>query len=226
MPLDDGATGDVTGGGEWTKLQTMSARWSRNDLIIRREVLGLQPPDVVSATTATGVWLEVPVNVVEDSPKQLVTYIAPGAPFRFPDGSWPTPDGRHPWHGRDGWQGNGCLMVQRPDEHHAIWHFWNGPDREFVCWYLNLQTAFVRTTDGYDTQDLELDLVVFPDGSHMLKDAEVLDDRVVEGRYSLELVEWVRDYGQMLVRRLEAEGPWWDTSWAGWEPDPAWDSRR
>jgi hypothetical protein len=213
---------EVTGGGKRTRLQAMNARWNRDDLIIRREVLGLQPVEVATATAATGVWLEAPVFVVDDSPEHLVTYMAPSAPFRFPVGSWPTPDGRHPWHGRSGWQGNGCLMVQRPGEHHAVWHFWNGPDREFVSWYLNLQTAFVRTADGYDTQDLELDLVVFPDGSHIVKDDEVLDDRVSEGRYSPELVTWVRHYGQMLVRRLEADGPWWDQSWAAWEPDPDW----
>jgi protein associated with RNAse G/E len=113
-------------------------------------------------------------------------------------------------------------MVQRPGEHVAVWHFWDGPDREFVCWYLNLQTAFARTSDGYDTQDLELDIVVFPDGSHLVKDAEVLDDRVTDGRWSPELVEWIRSYGGQLVDRLEAEGPWWDRSWATWTPPADW----
>lgn len=198
---------------------SVSAQWSGGDVIVRSEVLGLQPAEVTVTTVASGVWLEAPVVVVDDSPEQLVTCMAPGAAFTFPDGEWPTPDGRHPWHGRVGWQGHGCLMVQRPGDHYAVWHFWDGPDREFVCWYLNLQTAFVRNERGFGTQDLELDLVVFPDGSHIVKDEEVLDDRVAEGRYSPELVEWIRQYGQTLVQRLEAEGPWWDTSWATWEPD-------
>jgi hypothetical protein len=76
-----------------------------------------------------------------------------------------------------------------------------------------------RTARGYETQDLELDLVVFADGSHIVKDEELLDDRVTEGRYSPELVEWIRRCGQTLVRRLEVEGPWWDQSWAQWTPD-------
>lgn len=136
------------------RLQAVTAHWSRDDLIVRREMLGLQPGEVVTATDAAGVWLEMPVFVVDDGPEQLVTFTAPDAPFRFPEGSWPTPDGRHPWHGRAGWQGNGCLMVQQPTDHYAVWHFWDGPDREFVCWYLDLQTAFVRTPAGYQTQDL------------------------------------------------------------------------
>ena len=201
----------------------MEETWTRGNVVVRSEMLGLQPDEVVTATGATGVWLRVPVLVVDDTPEQLVSYLGPGAPFTFPDGPWPTPDGRHPWHGRPGWTGQGCLMVQRPGDHFAVWHFWDGPDREFVCWYLNLQTAFVRTADGYQTQDLELDLVVFPDGSHLVKDAEVLDDRAAEGRYSPELVAWIRSYGDELIRRLETEGPWWDRSWAEWVPDPEWD---
>ncbi len=200
----------------------MDQTWSRGAVVVRSEMLGLQPQEVVSTTPATGVWLHVPVIVVDDTAEQFVSYIPPGSPFVFPEGPWPTPDGRHPWHGRPGWTGHGCLMVQRPGEHFAVWHFWDGPGREFVCWYLNLQTAFVRTADGYRTQDLELDLVVFPDGSHVVKDADVLDDRVAEGRYSPELVAWIRSYGDGLIRRLETEGPWWDRSWADWEPDPEW----
>ncbi len=200
----------------------MASRWSAGDIVVRREELGLQPAEVVERTGATGVWLEMPVHIVDDTPEQLVSYAAPGARFEFPDGPWPTPNGAHPWTGRDGWSGRGCLMVQRPAEHVAVWHFWDGPDRDFVCWYLNLQTAFVRTPTGYNTQDLELDIVVFPDGSHIVKDDEVLDDRVAEGRYSAELVAWIRSYGNAIIDRLEAEGPWWDRAWAQWTPPSEW----
>ena len=69
-----------------------------------------------------------------------------------------------------------------------MWHFWDGPDRDFRCWYLNLQAPFRRTAIGYDTQDLELDIVVAPDGSFVLKDLEFMDQRVAEGRFTPELV--------------------------------------
>lgn len=207
-------------------LDGMSTNWSPGDLVVRREVLGLQPDEVPTPSPVAGVWEALPVHIVEDSAEQLVSYVATGAEIGFVDGSWPTPDGLHPWHDRSAWEGHGCLMVQQPSDHFAVWHFWNGPDRDFMCWYLNLQTAFVRTDRGYDTQDLELDIVVFPDGSHLVKDAEVLDDRVDEGRFSGELVEWIRSYGDELLTRLDADGPWWDRRWAEWSPDPTWiDSR-
>jgi hypothetical protein len=200
----------------------VTGRWRRGEVIVRRERLGLQPPEVVASPPVTGVWLGVPVFVVEDSPDQLVTYIAPGAEMGFVPGEWPTPDGRHPWYGRGAWSGHGCLMVQRPGHHHAIWHFWTEPRRRFVCWYLNLQTAFVRTSLGYDTQDLELDIVVNADGSTVLKDEELLDQRIADGRWSPELVGWIRSYGATLWERLRSDGMWWDPSWADWTPPPEW----
>ena len=65
----------------------MTVRWNEGDVVVRSEMLGLQPLEVPTATEATGIWLEVPVYVVEDTAEQLVTYIAPGAPFRFPTGA-------------------------------------------------------------------------------------------------------------------------------------------
>jgi hypothetical protein len=198
--------------------------WREGDLIVRRERLGLWPMSM-SAPPAPWMgkaWLAVPVFVVEDSDEALVTYLATGAEFGFPTGDWPTPDGRHPWHERTAWGGHGTLMVQRPGEHHAVWHLWSGPERELLCWYINLQTSFVRTETGYDTQDLELDIVVSPDGSWTLKDLDVLDDRVAEGRFTAELVRWIVALGDELTAELSASRRWWDERWADWEPPGTW----
>lgn len=105
---------------------------------------------------------------------------------------------------------------------HAVWHFWKGPDRRFDCWYINLQTAFVRTAVGYDTQDLELDLVVPADGPWVMKDRELLDQRVDEGRFSPALRDWVVELGDRLAIELDAGRRWWDDRWAAWEPPAEW----
>jgi hypothetical protein len=164
-------------------------------------------------------WLEVPVRVVRDTPELLATYIAPGTPFTFPPG----PE-VHPWADRSGWDGHGVLMLQRPDEAHAVWVFWDGPDRELACWYVNLQEPFRRTPTGYDTQDLELDLVVHPDGRVEVKDDELLDQRVEEGRFTQDQGHAIRANGLRLERNLREGLRWWDPFWALWEPDPAWDA--
>lgn len=202
----------------------VSERWGAGDLIVRREVLGLGP------VTATGPkppwhgrpWEGLPVYVVDDSDEQLVTYIPEGAEMGFVEGHWPTPDRKHPWHYKTRWEGHGCLMLQRPGDPFAIWHFWTGPDRTFECWYINLQAAFVRTEIGYDTQDFELDFVVSPDGSFVVKDLDVLDDRVTEGRFTTDLVAWIRDLGSQMSADLTARRHWWDPSWAHWAPPRDW----
>ena len=176
--------------------------WSAGETVIRREIRN----DGRS-------WLEVPVVVVEDSPHLLVTHLPTGARFSFPD--YPEP---HPWGDRAGWEGHETLMLHRPGDTYAVWHFWDGPDRRFACWYLNLQEPFRRHATGYDTQDLELDLVMYPDGRVVTKDAELLDVRVHEGRFTQDQADDVRAEGERLRRELESDGPWWDVAWSRWAP--------
>lgn len=185
-------------------------RWTSGQAIVRREMLQAGP------------WHGTIVFVVEDEPDMLVTYLPEGAPFAFPAGDWPTPDGRHPWHGRTAWQGHGTLMLQRPGEAYAVWHFWSGPEREFVGWYLNLQEPFRRTPIGYDTQDLELDIWVYPDGSWAFKDLELLPQRVAEGRWTEAKAAAIRNEGERLADRLSRGERWWPEQWATWTPDPTW----
>jgi len=188
--------------------------WEYGEVIVRREVL--------AQGRRVGPWEATAVIVVEDSDEHLATFMPSGAPLGFGEGEWPTPDGRHPWHVRSAWEGHGVLMLQRPGEAHAVWHFWDGPDRDFRCWYLNLQSPFRRTSIGYDTQDLELDIVVAPDGSFVVKDLEYMDERVAEGRFTPELVAEVIADGDRIMAELAAGRHWWDHSWVSWEPDPSW----
>ena len=188
-----------------------SMRWRAGEVILRREVLN----DGRS-------WCEVPVIVVRDDPDLLATYIATGAPFRFPRGQWPTADGRHPWAGEERWHGHGALMLQRPEEAHAIWVFWQGPQREFHGWYVNLQEPFRRTVNGYDTQDLELDLWVPVDGPWKWKDEQLLEQRVREGRFTAEQAAVAHAEGRRVAVELDAGHRWWDEAWAAWKPDSTW----
>ena len=185
--------------------------WATGQVIVRREVLNDGRP-----------WMEVPVIVVVDEPGLLATYIAEGAPFRFPAGDWPSPDGRHPWHGKERWLGHGVLMLQRPGEPYAIWIFWSGPAREFHGWYVNLQEPFRRTAIGYDTQDLELDIWVPAQGGWELKDDDVMEKRIREGRFTPEQVAEARALAGRITRELDAGRRWWSDDWAAWQPDPAW----
>ncbi len=184
--------------------------WSEGDWIVRREVWRGKA------------WLGTVVRVVEDRPDLLVSFLPTGAPFGFLDGDWP--GGRHPWHDRSGWKGHGVLMLQRPGESHAIWHFWEEPDRRFAGWYVNFQQPFERTAIGYDTLDLELDIWIPADGDWQWKDAEVLDERVHEGRFTQAEVDGVRRDGERLAADLGAGRRWWDERWRHFVPDAGWEA--
>jgi hypothetical protein len=187
--------------------------WSEGDVIVRREVLN-----------DGRCWLAVPVVVVQDNDELLATYIASGAPFTFFPGPWPGETGHQPWHRNREGGGNGGLMLQRPGETYAIWIFWDGPGREFRGWYVNFQEPFRRTADGYDTQDLELDIWAPVDGPWEWKDDEVLEQRIDEGRFTPEQVAAVRVEGWRVADFLDAGERWWDDAWAGWRPPTGWDA--
>jgi len=189
--------------------------WESGQWIVRREILNLGKA-----------WCGAMVMVVEDSPDHLATYLPAGTRFEFPPGRWPIEGGRHPWEAQGGvWRGNGTLMVQRPGDSFAAWHFWDGDQRDFSCWYLNLQEPFRRTERGYDTQDLELDIVVFPGNEWLLKDDELLDRRVGEGRFTLDQAVEIRRVGRELTELLDAGGTPWPKDYSDWVPpigaDPA-----
>ncbi len=186
--------------------------WSSGEVVVRREVLN-----------DGRCWLELPVVVVQDDDELLATYIARGAQFTFPPGVWPGETGLHPWHGKAAWGGNGTLMLQRPAEAYAIWVFWSGAEREFQGWYVNFQEPFRRTATGYDTQDLELDIWVPSAGRWEWKDADVLEQRVAEGRYTPEQVAATWAEGHRVAALLDTGEHWWSDEWASWAPPPEWD---
>ena len=108
-----------------------------------------------------------------------------------------------------------------------MWLFWRGARRSFAGWYVNIQEPFRRTaegdeTQGYDTQDLELDIWIPLDRPWEWKDEELLERRVEEGRFSAEQVVEIRAEGARIAAELDAGRRWWDESWADWQPDPAW----
>jgi len=184
--------------------------WQAGEPVVRREIV------------AAGPWLGWMVNVVVDTPELFATYSPEGSEFHFPDGDWPTRDGLHPWHGYAGWQGHGALMMQRPGDPYAIWHFWDGSERTFAGWYVNFEAPFERTSIGFDTKDLELDIVIAPDGSWEFKDVELLWQRHDEGRFTLIEVRRILELGEDIGEMIDSGHWWWDRSWTTWAPDPTW----
>jgi hypothetical protein len=182
--------------------------WAEGEIIVRREVWRGSP------------WMAVSVIVVADERELLATYLPHGAEFAFPAEDHGL--GPHPWLGRDAWQGHGVLMLQRPGERYAVWHFWTGAERAFAGWYVNLQEPFRRAPIGYDTYDLELDVWIPAGGEWSFKDDDLLDVRVDEGRFTTVEATEIRALGAEIGSMLDRGAEWWDPAWSRWTPDPRW----
>ncbi len=182
--------------------------WSAGDVIVRREVWQGRP------------WLANPLYVVSDEPDLVVLYQPEGSPFGFGVGDgWPTVDGRHPYHGRTAWVGEGPLGFHRPGDPFAVWAYWGPrPERRFLGWYVNIQVPFRRTSIGIDSLDLELDLLVSPELRVTVKDEDHVDRSSALGRFSSETATEIHALGRRLRERIESDGAWWDESWSAWSP--------
>lgn len=188
----------------------LSTRWDIGETVVRREVLHGH------------LWIGFSTYVVEDTEDLLAVYLAEGSAFAFPE--WPFEQWHHPWHaaGHSAWRGHGKLMLHRPGDAYSVDLFWEGPDRRFSGWYINLQDPIRRHERGFDTLDHELDYWLPQSGSWTVKDDELFEQRVEERRYSKQQAASIRGTGNQIAEMLRSESLWWDESWANWTPCTHW----
>ena len=190
------------------------SHWAAGDVVVRREVLH------------GAVWVGFPTYVVEDSADLLAVYLAGGSELGY--APWPFDRWEHPWRtaGKHAWSGHGKLMLHRPGDAYSVDLFWEGEERAFAGWYLNLQDPFRRHARGFDTLDHELDYWRTPDGAWFEKDRELFEQRVAEQRYDAELARQVEATGREVAAMLDADEPWWDEGWSAWQPPAHWGPAR
>ncbi|MBY8849211.1 DUF402 domain-containing protein [Saccharothrix longispora] len=177
------------------------------DVALRREVLHGRP------------WSVTPTRVVLDGPDLLVVFTVPDTEIGYP----PHP---RPHHGRalgrTHWRGHGRLQLHRPGDAYSVDLFWQGEDRRFAGFYLNLQAPFRRTALGFDTLDHALDFWVPVDGDWHELDRDEFERYVAEGRYDAAEAEAIGRTAEEVAAMLTAGTTWWDPAWGDWAPDPAW----
>jgi hypothetical protein len=161
-------------------------------------------------------YIRIPVRVVQDDARAFAFYLCEGTRYLFPPGGWPFGEA-HPWAANGRFEGHGILVCQPPGAAHTIWHFWDGDERVFAGWYVNLQEPLRREERSFVTQDQELDIWITPDESWQWKDVEELEEWVSRGRFTRKEVREIWAEGE----RVLAEWPF-PTGWEDWIPDPTW----
>lgn len=123
------------------------------------------------------------------------------------------------WEVRSGTPIPGCCW---PGAAHAVSVFWRAADWEFLCWYVDLQAPFARTTTGFESEDYVLDIVIPPDFAWYWKDEDEFAAAQRVGRFSAAQATAIRAEGESVVEAIEARGWPFDAGWERWRPDPAW----
>ena len=159
------------------------------------------------------VWLHFPERVVGDD-GVLATLHVDGTPLTFPE----HPRGPHPWSHQTHWQGATVLKLRRDGDWYSVWKFFDVA-AAFQCWYVNFEQPYRRRPDGIDIDDLQLDLVIEPDGASRWKDVEDLAPALAAGRMDAEQLRHVLDAAADVAALLERDDRWW-APWDDWSPGP------
>ncbi|NYE35973.1 hypothetical protein F4692_001077 [Nocardioides cavernae] len=141
----------------------------------------------------------------------LVSLQRDGTPMTFPD--HPVP---HPWGHLDAWTGTTVLKLRRPGDWYSVWKFFDA-EGAFLSWYVNFETPVVRTADGVDVNDLQLDIVIDPDGAWRWKDVQDLAPSLASGRITHDELLAVLAEAAHVAELLERGDRWW-APWDDWTP--------
>jgi protein associated with RNAse G/E len=114
------------------------------------------------------------------------------------------------------------LIFLEPEKYYSTLLFWDHEADRFSCYYINFQVPFRRSRCGFDTLDLDLDIVIDPHYNWKWKDIEDYQDGIREGGIRDEWVTGVEQAQADVFERIHNRRYPLDGSWLGWRPDPAW----
>ncbi len=145
----------------------------------------------------------------------LATVHRDGTPLVFPVHAVP-----HPWGHLDAWRGTTVLKLRRRGDWYSVWKFFN--DSGFLNWYVNFETPYVRSDDGVEVNDLQLDMVIPAEGAWRWKDVQDLAPSLASGRITHDELLAVLTAASEVAGLLDRDERWW-SPWDTWTPAPSQD---
>lgn len=178
---------------------------------------------------ASVIMTVTPHVVVCDGDDLIAAYLPAGAVGRRRSGQrGGGPRGRQllKWdggHHESTWTRTDVLMIHRPGDGFSLWSAWDASDRRPAWWYINLEEPWRRTSIGFDSRDLWLDLWRGPEEPEWhWKDEDELKWAIEVGSCSPSRAAAIRDEGERALDLIAKRRPPFDRDWAAWQPDPDW----
>jgi hypothetical protein len=121
------------------------------------------------------------------------------------------------------WQKKRFLIFMRPGKFYNASVVWDAETDQFQGYYVDFQLPYRRSAIGFDTLDLDLDIVVGPsDHDWHWKDEAAYLQGIREGGIKEAWVEGIERAKPEILERIERRRPPFDGSWNDWRPDPGW----
>ncbi len=185
------------------------------------------------------IWLAQSVIVVKDSVQETIVLLTPGAECVYPDGWWRWKHGdssrgtrwtdmkNDAWRLQPlTWQRNRILIFLTPSKFYSVQYFWHHDTHQFNCYYINFQLPFRRSHCGFDSFDLELDIVVDHDFTWNWKDADMYREGIREGCIEESWATEIAHAQDEVVAMIEERRYPLDNSWMDWRPSAQWPAPR
>jgi hypothetical protein len=177
------------------------------------------------------VWYAQSVVIVKDTAEETAYAVYPGAECVAPRGYI---HGRQTWNRwldyqtnhwdmqTYHWHTNCFLVLLYPEKYYSINLMWNYAEKRFLCYYINFQLPFQRTALGFQSLDLEIDLVINTDYGWHWKDEKDYEEGIKLNIIRPEWVDNIEIAKQEIFEKLEKIQYPLNEYWLGWEPNPEW----
>lgn len=199
--------------------------WESGDHIVHRGIVNGQVRVAKSMT------------VVCDTKEETILVLVPQAPCQFPSdlierkyspsekvaqSRWDVQE-RGSWQMVDWlWKSQRILIFMKPLLYYAVYLRWEHETDKFLGWYVNFESPFVRSPLGFDTLDLELDLLIQPDGSYNWKDMADYHEGVRRGAINEDMAKEIEVAREQVMQHIRDRRSPFDDTWIDWKPDPTW----
>jgi protein associated with RNAse G/E len=182
------------------------------------------------------VWIVQSMIVVEDNENRTALLLLPGSQCAIPQeyrewGNSGKKDRIKRWQlskksplslEEHIWQRNRILFFLEPSKYYAICLFWQHESNKFNCYYINYQLPYTRTKLGFDTLDLDLDIVINEKYEWKWKDIDDYQTGIMEGAIKEEWVRGIEQSKEEVFLKINNHTDPMDGSWINWIPDPNW----